>query len=130
MVRYAFSHRWQLIALGLVSLLALVMLVYARAVAPATPAIQLRPAANEAGSAAVADPLQGLNPADRKFYNGWTIHSAGTGSKMLVPPNVDPADRKFYNQLPSLGTMVCSVPAWPADAHPADRKFYNGWYAP
>ena len=125
MLRYVSSYRSHLLGLSLLALLALIILLFIQAPSPAGPAIQPRPVSNEAASGAIVDPLAGIHPADRKFYNGWYAPSAGISNEAVVPANVHPADRKFFYgglYAPQTGTSAEAV--IPAGVHPADRKFF------
>ena len=130
MLRYASSHRSTLIGLSLIGLLALVILMFVQTRAPAAPAIQPRAVDSEAASGAMVDPLANVNPADRKFYQGWYAPSTGIDAELAVPANVDPADHKFYTGAYTPSGGVAAEPVIPDDVHPADRKFFIREYAP
>ena len=83
---------------------------------------------NSALSEEAAAPVR-VDPADRKFYNGWYAPSTDVSSEAALPANVDPADRKFYSGWYVPGTGISSDVAAPADIHPADRKFFIREYA-
>ncbi len=119
MSRYALSHRWQLIGLGLIALLALTVLFFVQAVAPTGPVGQHRPAGNEDRSRTMtAATLADAHPADRTFFtNDYTIDREATTRAYLLA-GVHPADRKFFAAPFPAGIDPL------AGAHPADRKFY------
>lgn len=65
----------------------------------------------------------GIDPADRKFFDGGYLANYA-GSRLLTQlSSIDPADLKFFTA-PYLAGNVVSM----ATIDPADLKFFNGGY--
>lgn len=65
----------------------------------------------------------GIDPADRKFFDGGYMAKYVASKSPAHLSNIDPADRKFFNA-PYLAGDVVSM----ATIDPADLKFFNGGY--
>jgi hypothetical protein len=62
----------------------------------------------------------GIDPADRKFFDGGYLANYAASESPDDLSNIDPADRKFFTA-PYLTAPVAAI-------DPADLKFFNGGY--